>query len=55
MAHASEIIEKIGVLGLRVAEAPVTILYTEYSLAKGQKLSNALNILMELFIARIAK
>jgi len=55
MAHASEIIEKIGVLGLQVAEAPVTILYTEYSLAKGQKLSNALNILMELFVARIAK
>ncbi len=55
MAHASEIIEKIGVLGLQVTEAPVTILYTEYSLAKGQKLSNALNILMELFIARIAK
>lgn len=55
MAHASEIIEKIGSCGLSVAEAPVTIIYTEYSLRKGQKLSNAINILTELFIARINK
>lgn len=55
MAHASEIIDKIGALGLSVAEAPVTILYTEYSLRKGQKLSNAINILSELFIARLNK
>lgn len=55
MAHASEIVNKIGALSLRVVEAPVTILYTEYSLAKGQKLSNAINILTELFVARITK
>ena len=55
MAHASEIIDKIGALGLSVVEAPVTILYTEYSLRKGQKLSNAINILSELFIARLNK
>lgn len=55
MAHASEIVDKIGSLGLRVVEAPVTILYTEYSLRKGQKLSNAVNILTELFIARLNK
>lgn len=55
MAHASEIIDKIGRLGLSVAEAPVTILYTEYSLRKGQKLSNAINILSELLIARLNK
>ena len=55
MAHASEIIDKIGVLGLSVAEAPVTIIYTEYSLRKGQKLSNAINILSELLIARLNK
>lgn len=53
MAHASEIINKIGTLGLSVTEAPVTILYTEYSLRKGQKLSNAINILSELFISRL--
>lgn len=55
MAHASEIIGQVGTLGLSVAEAPVTILYTEYSLRKGQKLSNAINILSELFIARLNK
>jgi hypothetical protein len=31
----------------------VTVLYTEYSLDKGQKSSNALKILMELFVARL--
>lgn len=55
MAHASEIIDKIGALGLSVVEAPVTILYTEYSLRKGQRLGNAVNILSELFIARLSK
>lgn len=55
MAHASEIIGQIRWLGLSVAEAPVTIVYTEYSLRKGQRLGNALNILVELFIARVNK
>lgn len=53
MAHASEIIGQIGTLGLKVAEAPVTIVYTEYSLRKGQKLSNAVNILAELFVDKL--
>jgi polyprenyl-phospho-N-acetylgalactosaminyl synthase len=55
MAHASEIIDQIGALGLTVVEAPVTIVYTEYSLRKGQKLGNAFNILGELFVARLNK
>lgn len=53
MAHASEIIDQIHKLGLKVAEAPVTIVYTEYSLKKGQELSNSFNILAELIIARL--
>ena len=53
MAHASEIVEQVGALGLSIAEAPVTIVYTAYSLRKGQKLSNAINILAELFMARL--
>lgn len=53
MAHASEIIAKVGSLRLKFAEAPVTIVYTKYSLSKGQKLSNAINILAELFVARL--
>ena len=55
MAHASEIIDEIRRLGLSVAEAPVTIVYTEYSLRKGQRITNALNILSEIFAARISK
>lgn len=55
MAHASEIISLIRTLGLKLEEAPVTILYTEYSLAKGQRLSNAINILAELFVGRLTK
>ena len=53
MAHASEIIDQIGALKLSVAEAPVTIVYTPYSLGKGQRLGNAVNILVELFVARL--
>lgn len=55
MAHASEIIEQIRAMGLSVAEAPVTILYTEYSLRKGQRLSNAVNVVWELLLARLNK
>lgn len=55
MAHASEIIDQVGVLGLKIAEAPVVIQYTEYSLRKGQRLSNAVNILWEILLARLNK
>src|SRR5262249_46285116 len=55
MAHASELIAQIRAMKFGVAEAPVTVLYTEYSLRKGQKLSNALNILMELGVARLKR
>ncbi|GLK94465.1 glycosyltransferase family 2 protein [Achromobacter insolitus] len=55
MAHASEILEEVARHKLRVAEVPVTITYTEYSLAKGQRLSNSINILLELFLGRLHK
>ena len=55
MAHASEIVEQIGALKLSVAEAPVTIIYTERSLRKGQRLGNAFNIVWDMFVARIRK
>ena len=55
MAHASEIIEQVHSLGLSMSEAPVTIVYTDYSLAKGQRLSNVVNIISELFLARLRK
>jgi polyprenyl-phospho-N-acetylgalactosaminyl synthase len=48
MAHASELVSQVGRLGLRVAEVPVTISYTKYSLEKGQRLSNSVRILGDL-------
>lgn len=55
MAHASEIIAQIRPHNLRYKEYPVQIIYTEYSIAKGQKLSNAVNILIDLLFGRISK
>lgn len=50
MAHATEIIGLARRHGWRIAEEPVTILYTEYSKAKGQSLINGVNILFENFL-----
>ena len=55
MAHASEILEQIGGLGLSYVEAPVHIRYTEYSRAKGQSGFGAVNILIDLLMARLRK
>jgi len=49
MAHASEILEQIGRSGLAWVEVPVTIHYSAYSLAKGQKMTDSLTILLDLF------
>ena len=49
MAHASEILSAIARNKLSWREVPVTIRYTEYSKSKGQSVSNAINILFELF------
>jgi glycosyltransferase involved in cell wall biosynthesis len=48
MAHASELLEQIAASGLPHIEVPVTIDYTRYSLAKGQRLSDSLAILFDL-------
>jgi len=48
MAHASEIVEQIGKCGLRYAEYPVHIHYSDYSRNKGQSLLNSVNIMAEL-------
>jgi glycosyltransferase involved in cell wall biosynthesis len=48
MAHASEIVAQLAHGDWRVAEAPVTILYTDYSRGKGQSLINGVNILFDL-------
>ena len=48
MEHASEIIEKIKLEKIKYIEVPVTIKYTDYSIKKGQRMSNSLNILFKM-------
>lgn len=48
MAHASELIDKVGRVKARWAEFPTHIVYTDYSRAKGQSLLNSVNILVDL-------
>lgn len=47
MAHASELVDQIGRLGLTVKEVPVHIRYTEYSRSKGQRSTGALRIMLD--------
>lgn len=53
MAYASELLGAIIPNGLTYAEEPVTIVYTDYSRAKGQRNSNSLNILFDLAARRL--
>lgn len=55
MAHASEIVEQIARNGLRWIEAPVTVRYTDYSIAKGQRSSAALRILVDLMVGKLRR
>jgi len=55
MAHASEIVAFIAKNKSRYIEVPVTIKYTEYSLRKGQKLSNSIRILFELALRKLVR
>lgn len=53
MAHASEILNDIGSLRLRYVEVPCTITYTEYSRAKGQRMTGAFAILADLVLGKL--
>jgi glycosyltransferase involved in cell wall biosynthesis len=53
MAHGTEILNQIAASRLKYVEVPVTIEYSAYSLAKGQKLSDALSILVDLSTQRL--
>ena len=55
MAHASEVLEQIKRFRLRYVEVPVTITYTDYSLSKGQRLTNAFKIIWELLLGRVVR
>lgn len=50
MSHAGEFITLIVENHWRVAEEPVEILYTEYSMSKGQPLLNGVNIVFDGFL-----
>lgn len=53
MAHASEILAEIARSGMRYVEVPVTIDYTAYSLAKGQRTGDFVMILLDLFARKL--
>jgi glycosyltransferase involved in cell wall biosynthesis len=53
MAHASEILADIARSGMRYVEVPVTIDYTAYSLAKGQRAGDLVLILLDLFARKL--
>lgn len=55
MAHASEIFGYISRSKIQFIQHPVTITYTDYSISKGQRGSNALRIVMELFTGYLSK
>jgi len=55
MAHASEIVEQIRKNKFNFKEVSMTMRYTEYSMQKGQKLSNSFRIIWDLIISRISK
>ncbi len=54
MEVASEFFKEIKKNNLRVEEIPIKAIYTNYSKAKGQKNTNAVNILVKLLIYRFA-
>ncbi|HEV8661037.1 MAG TPA: glycosyltransferase family 2 protein [Thermoanaerobaculia bacterium] len=53
MAHASEIVDQIRRLRLRVTEVPVVIHYSEYSMRKGQSSLAAFRIAFDYLMKRI--
>lgn len=55
MAHASEIIDKMGKGKWSYVEVPVTIRYSDYSKAKGQSILNSVNILVDVLLNRARK
>jgi|HubBroStandDraft_4_1064222.scaffolds.fasta_scaffold124314_3 glycosyltransferase involved in cell wall biosynthesis len=54
MAHASEILQKLGTANLRFVEVPVEVHYTPYSRKKGQSGFDSIKILLDLLYRSIA-
>jgi glycosyltransferase involved in cell wall biosynthesis len=54
MEHASEIIDEIKAKNLKYKEVPVEIIYSEYSIEKGQKITNFLKIGIKVLIKKLS-
>jgi glycosyltransferase involved in cell wall biosynthesis len=54
-AHATEILRCVRQSRLPYTEVPITVSYTEYSKQKGQPISNSINVLFDLILARLFK
>lgn len=52
MEVSSEIVAEVALNGFRIAEVPITVIYTEYSLSKGQSLKVGLQTLTKLILRR---
>lgn len=55
MEHASEIYDIIKQNNLKYKELPCHIYYTEYSISKGQSITNSINIVIEYIVQRLIK
>lgn len=55
MAHGSEIVAEIEKHNLRYVELPVTVRYSEYSKAKGQKFLDYFKIIFDLFVRKLVQ
>jgi glycosyltransferase involved in cell wall biosynthesis len=55
MAYASEITAQLTRHRMRIHEVPVQIIYTDYSLRKGQSSLNAINVVVDLLVGRLLK
>lgn len=55
MAHASELLAFVAKSGFAWIEVPVTIRYSAYSMAKGQRMKDSLTILLDLFAGSLQR
>lgn len=55
MAHASEIIDEIAQKKIKFKEVPVTIIYSDYSKAKGQSIFNSIKIALRLLFSKLVR
>jgi glycosyltransferase involved in cell wall biosynthesis len=55
MAHASQILDEIRKTRLAYREVPVSVHYTEYSLAKGQSTGHAVRVAFQYLIGKVLR